>query len=87
MGTRLKLTEQKVFLHKLAGEPIRIETEGLKKADLKHIAKLGLWTPDPLLTSNFWKEYGFKVNYPILLIDSDGGLIRLFPGDRHEVLL
>ena len=82
-----KLTAKYIFRCKLRGEPVKIHTDKLTKKELKLLAKHGVWKLDPLLSSNFWSEYHFKIEYRVWLIDSDGQGTSLFPGDRHEVLL
>lgn len=83
------LTKKYIFKCKLAGQPVEFNTkELLDKKILKLLVDAGVWRKDPASTDRFWKQYAFRILYPIRMIDDDDwdtGL--LMPGDHHTVCL
>ena len=67
------LTKKYIFKCKLAGLPVEFDTEELlDKKILKLLVDAGVWEKDPTGTDRFWKEYAYRILYPIRMIDTNG---------------
>lgn len=83
-----KLTKKYIFACKLKGEPVEFASSVLYHKDiLKLLVLTGVWEKDPLFTSKIISSYAFTILYPIRMIDCDGFVNFLGPGDHHTVCL